>query len=367
MRDDSLLSRTAVAGCAVWFYLGKLVWPFHLCMFYPTWRIDQRDIVSYLPGVLLVMLLALAWWRRRTWGRTIVMLMVCYVGLLLPALGFVNVYFMRYSLVADHYQYAAMIVPCAVFAGVAATRIRAWLPSNSERLPGLLLLAVLAILSWQQSRMYTDAQTLYRTTIDMNPNCWMAHNNLGLALAGEGKVDEAIIHYQEALQSKPDFAEGHNNLGPALAGRGQIDEAIAQYRQALKIDPEFVEAQNDLGIALAGRGKLDEAMAHFRRALEINPDCLESHYNLGVALAAGGQFDEAITQYRKALEIAPDDASVCYSLGLALASQGRFAEAIRLYQKTLGPVSARNDRGMADEIRAQIRRCQSVLPAEKVR
>jgi tetratricopeptide (TPR) repeat protein len=108
-------------------------------------------------------------------------------------------------------------------------------------------------------------------------------------------------------------------------------------------------------------------MVHFRRALEINPDCMETHYNLGIALAGRGQLDEAIAQYEKALEIDPDDASVCYNLGLALAGRGRFDEAIGLYQKTLGLVSARNDRAMAEEIRVQIRHCQSVAPAGKAR
>ena len=109
------------------------------------------------------------------------------------------------------------------------------------------LLATLATLTWRQSRMYADVETLYRTTIDRNPDCWLAHNNLGLALAGRGQVDEAIAHYQKALEIKPDYAEAHNNLGIALAGRGQVDEAIAHYQKALEIKPDYAEAHNNLG------------------------------------------------------------------------------------------------------------------------
>ena len=121
VRSDSLFSRAAVAGCAVWFYLWKLIWPIDLTMVYPRWNINDRDVLSYLPGVLLAAILALAWWRRGSWGRPVVMFLVCYVALLLPALGFVSIFFMEYSLVADHWQYAAMIVPCAALAGACAT------------------------------------------------------------------------------------------------------------------------------------------------------------------------------------------------------------------------------------------------------
>ena len=89
-------------------------------------------------------------------------------------LGFVNIYFMEFSLVADHWQYAAMIVPCAVFAGAAATWGRRHWNHPAGFAPCFVLLAVLATLTWRQSRMYADAETLYRTTIDRNPNCWLA-------------------------------------------------------------------------------------------------------------------------------------------------------------------------------------------------
>ena len=159
MRSDNFLSRAAIAGCAVWFYFWKLIWPTNLIFVYPRWSISERDLLSYLPGVLLAVILALAWWRRRSWGRPVMMSMVCYVALLLPALGFVNIYFMEYSLVADHWQYAAMIVPCAVLAGMAATfgRRLSW-PRPAGYAACLVVLAILAVLTWRQSRMYADVR-----------------------------------------------------------------------------------------------------------------------------------------------------------------------------------------------------------------
>ncbi len=429
VRSDGLLSRAAVAGCAVWFYLWKLIWPLDLCVIYPRWRIDDPKLLFYppfyLPGGLLAMVLAVAWWRRRTWGRPIVMLIVCYVALLLPALGFVNMYFMIYSLVADHWQYAAMIVPCAVFAAAAARLALTLALSRRERGPaatlaprrrflvrtgyvlGAALLAVLACLTWRQSGMYADAETLYRTTIRRNPKCWvarnnlgkvlagrgepveairyyrealeirpdyeLAHNNLGVALVRRGDVAEAIVHFQKALEIKPDFVEAHNNLGAALAGRGELAEAIAQFRKALEIQPNNVQALDNLGSTLARQGKVEEAIAEDRKALEIKPDDVEAHDNLGMALAGRGEFAEAIGHFKKALEIKPDDAEAHANLGLALAGRGQVDEAIAEYRKALeikpDHIKAHYNlgralagRGQAEEAIAQLRKALEIKP-----
>ena len=117
VRSDGFLSRTAVAGCAVWFYLWKLIWPVHLAFIYRRWDLAAVGGLWSAPGLLLAAIFALAWRWRRSWGRPVLMAAVCYVALLLPALGLVNVAFMEFSLVADHWQYAAMIVPCAALAG----------------------------------------------------------------------------------------------------------------------------------------------------------------------------------------------------------------------------------------------------------
>ena len=180
-------------------------------------------------------------------------------------------------------------------------------------------------------------------------------NELGLTLTGCGKVDEAIVHYRKALEIDPDFTAAHSNLGLALAGRGQVDEAIAHYRKALEINPGYGKAHNNLGNALAGRGQVDEAMAHYRKALEIKPDFELAHSNLGLALAGRGQVDEAIAHFRKAPEIRPNYVEAHYNLGLVLAGRGRHDEALEHYQKALGLATARNNRPLADVIRARIR------------
>jgi protein O-mannosyl-transferase len=338
VRSDSLLSRAAVAGCAVWFYLGKLLRPLDLSFIYPRWKIDDGDVLWYLPGLLLAIVFALALRRRGTWGRPVVMLIVCYLALLLPVLGFVNISFMRYSLVADHWQYAATIVPSAVLTGAVA----GWVVRQRDRnvrlvacALGLSLLAVLAGLTWRQSQMYADDDTLWNVTVVNDPNSCMAHDKVGLILARRGQVDEAIAHFRKALEIEPNHSEVHNNLGNAVARRGRINEAIEHYRNALKVKPDDVAAHNNLGLALADVGHVDEAIDHFRDALKIKPDNAEAHINLGNVYVGRGQMGEAIDHFQKALEIKPDYAEAHSNLGIALARRGQMDEAIDHFQKAL--------------------------------
>ena len=105
----------------------------------------------------------------------------------------------------------------------------------------------------------------------------------------QGKLDEAIAAYREAIRLKPDDAEAHYNLGIALSGQGKLDEAIAEYREAIRLKPDYAEAHYNLGIALDGQGKLDEAIAEYREAIRLKPDYAEAHYNLGIALTSQGK------------------------------------------------------------------------------
>ncbi len=330
-----LVERCLLAGRAIWFYLGKLFWPLDLTFIYPRWNVSRAIWWQYLFPAAAFLLLAVLWRLRRQWRGPLAGLLF-FAATLFPVLGFFNVYFYRYSFVADHFQYLASLGIITLFsAGVALLLKRqdGW-RRRTGQIGCLALLAALAVLSWRQSRMYADAETLYRTTIERNPDCWMAHNNYGYVLAGRGQVDDAIVQYRKALEIKSDY-EAHNNLGLALAGRGQIVEAIVHYQKALEIKPDHFPAHFNLGLALAGRGQFEEAITHYRMALEIKPDDVEAHHSLAAALACRGQVAEAIVHYRKVLEIKPDHVDALNNLGLALAGRGQVEEAIAHYRMAL--------------------------------
>src|SRR6266481_3955034 len=180
------------------------------------------------------------------------------------------------------------------------------------------LAGVLILLTWQQSRMYTDAETLFRTSIARNPGCWMAYNNLGNTLYEANRIPEAMDLFKQALRINPDNAEAYYNLGNALFQTGRTSEAIDQYEQALRINPDNAEAYNNLGNTLFQTGRTSEAIDHYKQALRIKPNYADAHNNLGTALFLTGRTSEAVDHYEQALRINPNYADAHSNLGVAL-------------------------------------------------
>jgi tetratricopeptide (TPR) repeat protein len=335
--DFSLVDRCLIAGRAAWFYLYKLLWPANLVFIYPRWHIDSTAVWQYLfPAAFL--LVAVLFWALRNRSRTPLAVLLYFVVALFPALGFFNVYPFIYSFVSDHFQYIACIGPIAAVAASIAlgtdhvnAGLRRWL---QPLLYGLLL-SVLFILSRNQSRMYSDAETLYRTTVTKNNRCWMAHTHLGLLLMETGRHDEAKAHLLQALELHPNQADAHSNLGLLFMDMGRPDEATAHLRKALELNPNHADAHNNLGALLAHNGRPDDAMTHLLRALELHPDHAEVHYNLGDLLAGMGRADEAMVHYRKALGFHPNYADAHNNLGLLLAKQDASDEAMAHFRKAL--------------------------------
>jgi tetratricopeptide (TPR) repeat protein len=301
----SFLDRFLVAGRALWFYAGKLVWPFELTFIYPRWQIDAGAWWQYLFPVAAMAVIFTLWLLRQRLGKGPLVAVLFFAGTLFPALGFFDVYPMRFSFVADHFQYLASIGLISLFsASISIFYIR--LGSSSRNLGFVACFGALLALGlgvWKQGSIYRDAQMLYRDTIAKNPNAWMAHNNLGFLLQEDGSLAAAMTHYTRALRIKPDNALTHYNMAKVLYLQEKFDEAIAHYYKA-----HHAEAHNNLGILLAKQGKLKEARRHYSEALRLNPDSAEIHNNLAGALVKLEEIEAATEQYQKALEIKPHDA-----------------------------------------------------------
>ncbi len=324
-----LADRVLVAGRAVWFYLGKLFWPAKLTFSYPRWRLP----VGWGWLVALGGLGGAAIFARRYIGRGAEVALAFYVATLGPVLGFVMLYTFRYTFVADHYQYLACIGPIALVSA-GAEKLRARLPVLVPCLCAVLL-CELGMLTWRQCGTYSDLETLWRTTITRNPESWMAHDNLGVDLFHQGRIEEALAHYREALRINPAADTAHYNLGNALLQQGRAADAIAEYAAALKINPAYAEACNNLGNGLFQQGRTAEALGWYARAAQLNPAYAEARNNLGNALFKEGRAQEAIEAYGEALRIDPGYANAHYNLGVVLGHEGRNAEAIAQFKEAL--------------------------------
>ena len=346
--------RLIIAGRAIWFYLGKLLWPHPLIFIYPRWNVDSSKLIAYLPLLLAITGLVVVWFVRARWGHAVFFAGAYYVVSLFPVLGFFSVYFFRYSFVSDHFQYLASIGPLALAGAGMSVAVSLWRGALGASLSsdtaaprhgavatttfsGLAaaLLILLGALTWHQTTEYRDLIRLYTATLEKNPGCWMAHYNLGIVLAEQGVIDQAIDHYQDAVTQRPSYAEAHYNLGRLLVEQGRIDDAVGHYEKAVEINPGDPEAQNNLGVTLFGIGRVGDAILHYQKALEIQPDYAEASCNLANALISTGDFDGAIARYGACVAAVPDQAEAQYNLASALLRKGRTDEAIIHYQKVL--------------------------------
>lgn len=354
----SLAQRLLLAGRAVWFYLGKLGWPADLVFIYPRWTLDPADIAQWLfPVAAAALAVGLFALRRRTRGPLAALLF--FGGSLFPALGFINVFPFLYSYVADHFQYLASL---GVFALVSAGCIRglARLPRAAGFAATGLLLVGLAGLTARQSRTYRDVFSLYEATLARNPCCWMAHNNLALALAEKDRVAEAVPHLEAALRLRPDYPEALNNLGDDLTRLGRPAEAIPQLERAVRLQPSYAKAHQNLGVALMAAGRPTEGLAAFERALQEKPDNADAWLNLGLALAAQGRTAEALSRFEQAVRLQPSLVQARLNFGYALLLAKRAGEAVPHFEaatqlapedpethRMLGRALAQSDRPVA--------------------
>ncbi|MBN1672548.1 MAG: tetratricopeptide repeat protein [Kiritimatiellae bacterium] len=309
-------------------YLGKMVWPSGLAVFYPhpVAMLPDWQIVGSFLFLLLVSGLVL------TFGRTARYLPAgwfWYLGTLVPVIGLVQVGFQA---MADRYTYIPHI-------GISV--MAAWgIPALVRRLPrarqvvaagAAALVAVYAGVAWRQVGHWRNSTALFTHALAVTQGNYWAHNHLGMALAKRDALDEAIVEYREALRIWPDYSVARNNLASALANQGKLEAAIREFTIALMYEPTYVTAINNLGLAYYRKGDVERAVQHYSRALELNPRYIEPRLNLATALADLGRMQEAVAQFAKALRLDPNDAITLNRLGNQLARAGKERKAIPYY------------------------------------
>ncbi len=337
-RNAVFLERLLGAGGVIWFYLYKAVLPFDLAYVYPQWEIQAGNLLWWLPLLAALAVTAVLWRYRETWSRPFLFAWGFFCVSLLPVMGFTDVEYMECSLVANHYQYIAIIgVISLAAAGWSAWRrqMQGWTLRAGVSVAAAALAGALMVLSWRQSSLYSSAITLYQATLEKNPRSYIVHNSMGIALNKAGRPDDAIAHFKRAVDLRPDYLDAIDNLGVVLNNTGRTQEAIGFFRQALSLKPDYPEALHNLGAVLSTMGRKEEAIKYFEQAVRLKADYPEAHYNLGMALCETGRQNEAIGHFRQAILLKPDYAEVYNSLGVILGQAGLSGEAAKNFRQAL--------------------------------
>jgi tetratricopeptide (TPR) repeat protein len=342
--DQTFAERVLIAGRALWFYAGKLLVPWPLVFIYPRWSLDVGSIAQWLFPVAAALAGAGLLAAVRRLGRAPFAAALAFAVTLAPALGFVNVYPMRYSFVADHFAYLASIPFLALAVAMAARH----LTGSPGRLLAASVALVLVALTWSRATAFHDAGALWRDTLAKNPEATIAYVNLGYQTYEAGRPAEALALYDRGLALEPDAADLLNDRGLALGALGRTEEAIASYERARRADPTHVEARSNLGNTLASLGRYDAAETAYRDALRLRPGFAEAHNNLANVLALRGDTTAAIEEYARAIAADPGYVDPHRNLGEVLLQVGRpgdacarFDEALRLRPREIVPTVGR--------------------------
>ena len=335
----SMAERVLIAAHALWFYVGKLLLPVDLAVIYPHWDVNVASFLGWLYVIAAVAVAAALWLLRARIGRGPLACALFFAVMLSPTLGFIDYGYMRYSFVADRYQYLGGIGVIVLFAAVATYAC--------DRMPGslrkatrgaaLALLALLGVATWNHAVVYEDEVTLFRHVISLNPQARNAHLNLAYALLhSEGGSEEALAAAREAVKNRPLYYSSHNVLGAALSGLGRHEEAEKHLRRAVELNPRYAPAFLNLGESFRRRGRYNDALEAYLAALRIDPDYPLPYVTMGYVLFGLKRYEEAVSSMKRALSLRPGlpMAPRVYSLiGQSLRQMGRHEEAKRYLRR----------------------------------
>jgi len=286
IKSFSLISRIANAPVAFMTYLEKTFWPGNMAVFYPfpaqisTWQTLGTFLLIIIisAGVIVTVkrlpFLFVGWF----W----------YAITIVPVIGIIQVSVYPYAM-ADRYHYLPSVGIAVMLAWGIPSFLKGLHPGSKILFPmGIVFLSIMAFLSWSQCSYWENSIKLWKHALDVTNNNYRAHSNFGLALFAEGKIDEAINHYNKAISIAPDDVYTYNNRGIIYGKRGQHQLAIEDFNNALRIVPSFANSYNNRGFSYATLGQYQRAIEDYSEAIRLKPDYAEAYMNRGVAYLMQG-------------------------------------------------------------------------------
>jgi tetratricopeptide (TPR) repeat protein len=332
----------AIVTCVA--YIWQMLWPVKLAVFYP--HPDNRLLLwQVFLALALLIAITVAVIALRQKRPYLITGWLWYLGMLVPVIGLVQV---GEQARADRYTYLPQVGLYLALTWTIVDLSASWRRRREIlSVAAATLIAALTWCAWIQASYWKNSETLWTHTLAVTTDNDVAHNNLGFIFLQRGELDEAISHFQTALNIRANSPQTHynlgsalvhNNLGTALVRKKLVDEAIMHYEKAVELRPDYADGHYNLGSALLQEGRIDEAIAHWQKTVSIQPNDAEAHTTLGDALLRKGEIGQAIAQYQAALEIAPHSISALNNLAWALAtcpdaSLRNGAKAIELAQK----------------------------------
>lgn len=344
--DFSFPERLLIAGRALWFYAHKLIFPANIIFVYPRWHIDISSWWQWLYPVLALLVFATLWALKNRIGKGPFAGVAIFVVALMPALGFINYFPMRFSFVADHFQYMAQIAPIALI--ISGThRIAELISHNSLNKATFIACAVVILLlggrTLAEQEKYENLYTLWTDTLAKNPACWMAHNNLGVLLAKNGIFRQAGAHYLETIRLNPYFAQARQNLAKMRKHVKRLNTADLPYQQMSYTTPHSAWFYDIAGDAMTKLKRYVWAEWFYKKAINKAPGTATGFYKLGNLANHQNKFKKAIKYYRKAIQLQPLHAGAHRALGKIYIRLGKYNDALRHITTALktDPFSAR--------------------------
>jgi len=299
----SMKFRAANAITSIIIYIGKIFWPMNLAVFYPY----PEKIIWWKPLIAAFLLIVptILFLRRIRSSPYLIIGWSWFLITLLPVLGIIQAGL--WPAMADRWVYipAVGLFLITIFTGEKIAAILS-LSRKTIFLFAIFFTSILMMISWHQVRFWQNSVSLYGQTLKATTGNYMAHNNLGNILMENGQLEQALHHFQKAIQIKPSYLEAQMNLANTLIHQGKHQEAIEQYKKLSGRYPGNAMIFNNLGAAIFKTGKVNEAIPYYINAIQLKPKYAEAYNNLGVALRQNNRKSKALVMFQKALAIDPD-------------------------------------------------------------